>query len=238
MAIWHFLTAFEIIPRVILPSPLSVLEKFSEIIEKGFTGKPLGEHIGVSLLRIFGSLFAAIALAVPLGIFVAINDYLKGVVDPFIEFYRPLPPLAYLPLVIIWFGVGELSKFVLIFLAIFAPIFLNTRAGVANIPTERLNAAMSLGASRWQLITQILFPSSLHSILTGIRIGTGFGWTTLVAAEMVAATSGLGHMILSASEFLQTEVVILGIIIIGVLAFSIDMFMRTLINKHVHWSGR
>ncbi len=236
--VWFSLSYTGAVPEVILPGPLRVLSKFGDIWTNGFAGKPLYEHIGISLYRVFGSLILAVLLAVPLGILVAINDYIKGVVDPFVEFYRPLPPLAYLPLVIIWFGVGETGKFILIFLAIFAPIFLNTRAGVDNIPKERVNAAMSLGASKLQLIWHIILPSALHSILTGIRIGTGFGWTTLVAAEMVAANSGLGHMILSASEFLQTEVVILGIIIIGLLALGTDYLLRRVIDKYSHWSGK
>jgi taurine transport system permease protein len=236
--LWFVLTKTGLIPKVILPGPDLVLKKSWDIIQNGFSNKSLFEHISVSILRVFGSIAIATVLAVPLGILVSINDYFRAIIDPFVEFYRPLPPLTYLPLIIIWFGVGELSKIILIFLAIFAPIFLNTRAGVNNIPKERINAAMSLGASRWQLIRYIIFPSSLHSILTGIRIGIGFGWTTLVAAEMVAATSGLGHMILSASEFLQTEVVIIGIIIIGLIAFMTDLVMRKMIQRLIHWSGR
>lgn len=237
-AAWFALSYSGAVPEVILPGPLSVIKKLSDIWTNGFAGKPLYEHVGISLYRVFGSLILAALCAVPLGILVAINDYIKGIIDPFVEFYRPLPPLAYLPLVIIWFGVGETGKFILIFLAIFAPIFLNTRAGVENIPKERVNAAMSLGASKTQLIWHIILPSALHSILTGIRIGTGFGWTTLVAAEMVAANSGLGHMILSASEFLQTEVVVLGIFIIGFLALGTDYLLRRIIERYSHWSGK
>ena len=197
------------------------------------------KHFGNTLISVFIEFFClfffATVLAVPLGIFMAINDYIRGLIDPFIEFYRPLPPLAYLPLVIIWFGIGELSKVILISLAIFAPIFLNTRAGVLSIPQERIRAALSLGASKFQIITKIIFPSALYDIFTGIRIGIGFGWTTLVAAEMVAADSGLGHMVLSASEFLVTEVVIIGIIIIGLIAILTDVVMRILTKKIIHW---
>jgi len=175
------------------------------------------------------------AIAIPLGIFVALNDYFKSIIDPFIEFYRPLPPLAYLPLIIIWFGIGEVSKIVLITLAILAPIFLNTKAGVQSIPQERMRAALCLGASKFQIIKSIVFPSALYNILTGIRVGIGFGWTTLVAAEMVAANSGLGHMVLSASEFLVTEVVIIGIFIIGIIAIFTDYIMAILTRKFIHW---
>ncbi len=235
LIVWIALTEFGIIPQVILPSPLIVLKKTIDIFIKGYADKTLIEHLGISLFRVFASLFIATLLAIPIGIFVALNDYVKGLVDPFIEFYRPLPPLAYLPLIIIWFGIGEFSKIILITLAIFSPIFLNTRAGVLSIPQERVRAALCLGASKWQIIKSVVFPSTLYDILTGIRIGIGFGWTTLVAAEMVAANSGLGHMVLSASEFLVTEVVIIGIIIIGIVAIITDFAMRFLTDKIVHW---
>ncbi|MDA8792984.1 ABC transporter permease subunit [Bacteriovoracaceae bacterium] len=232
---WLILSELKIVPKIILPSPIIVLNKFIGVIKSGYADKSLYEHLGISLFRVFASLFIAIIFAIPLGIFVAVNDYVRGILDPFIEFYRPLPPLAYLPLIIIWFGIGEMSKIILITLAIFAPIFLNTRAGVLSIPQERIRAALCLGASKWQLITSVIFPSSLYHIFTGIRIGIGFGWTTLVAAEMVAANSGLGHMVLTASEFLVTEVVLIGIFIIGIIAILTDLFMRYLTKKFIHW---
>jgi taurine transport system permease protein len=232
---WIILSSLNILPAIILPAPLKVLTKFADVIKNGYADQSIWSHLGISLFRVFTSLIIAFLLAVPLGIYVAINDYFKSIVDPFIEFYRPLPPLAYLPLIIIWFGIGETSKLILITLAIFAPIFLNTRAGVKAIPKERIQAALSLGASKSQLISKIIFPSSLYQILTGVRIGVGFGWTTLVAAEMVAADSGLGHMVLTASEFLVTEVVVIGIIIIGIIAILTDLVMRKLIEKLIHW---
>lgn len=238
LIIWFLLSKFNIIAPVILPAPSSILESFMTVIQNGYADKSLPLHIGISLQRVFLSLALAIIFAIPLGVLVAVNDFIKGIVDPFVEFYRPLPPLAYLPLVIIWFGIGEMSKVILIFLAIFAPIFLNTRAGVLSIPSERLNAAVSLGASKLQLLFHIILPSTLLSILTGVRIGIGFGWTTLVAAEMVASSSGLGYMVLTASEFLQTQVVIVGIFIIGLLAFTTDLIMRALINYFIHWQGK
>lgn len=232
---WYILSVTGLVSPVILPSPWKVLQRGIRIIQEGYTGTSVWSHLWVSMVRVFGSLFLACLTAIPLGIVVATNDYVKATVDPFVEFYRPLPPLAYLPLVVIWFGIGETSKMVLIFLAIFAPIFLNTRAGVQAIPKERIHAALCLGASKMQLLTKVVFPSALYSILTGIRIGLGFGWTTLVAAEMVAATKGVGHMILTASNYLQTDVVLFGIFLIGVVAYFSDYLMRIAIRKLVHW---
>lgn len=235
MAIWYTLSALKIMPPLILPSPVKVFTKLFDVIQNGYADNGLWAHMGTSLFRVFASLIIATLFAVPLGILVSINDYTKSVLDPFIEFYRPLPPLAYLPLIIIWFGIGESSKVILITLAVFAPIFLNTRAGVLSIPKERIQAALCLGASKWQVVRHIIFPSAIYDILTGIRIGIGFGWTTLVAAEMVAAKSGLGYMVLTASEFLVTEVVLLGIFIIGMIAIATDVMMRIITKKIVHW---
>ena len=163
-------------------------------------------------------------LAIPLGIMMGFNAQVKGFFDPPIEFYRPIPPLAYLPLTVIWFGIGEEAKIILIFLAIFAPMVLNTRAGVRSVPIEQIYVAYSLGASKLQVLIQVILKGAMPEILTGMRIGIGFGWTTLVAAELVAAEQGLGAMIKNASDFLVTDVVIMGIVIIGVIAFSFDLY--------------
>jgi taurine transport system permease protein len=162
---------------------------------------------------------------------------MRGIFDPPIEFYRPIPPLAYLPLIIIWFGIGELSKVILIYLAIFAPMALSARAGVRSASIEQIHAAYAMGASRWQVIWYVILRSALPEILTGMRIGIGFGWTTLVAAEMVAATKGLGFMVLSASEFLVTDVVIMGIVVIGLIALTFELLMRWLERVLVPWKG-
>ena len=127
-----------------------------------------------------------------------------------IEFYRPLPPLAYLPLIVIWFGIEETAKVILIYLACFAPLAMAARAGVKSVMIEQINAAYSMGASKWQVIWHVVIPAAMPEIFTGMRIAIGFGWTTLVAAEMVAATVGLGQMVLNASNFLRTDVVIMG----------------------------
>jgi len=140
-----------------------------------------------------------------------LNRWAKGILDTPIEFYWPLPPLSYLPLMVIWLGIGEASKITLLTLAMFAPIVLSAQAGVRALPLERVNAALSLGANRWQLFTEVVLPSALPEILTGIRIALGVGWGTLVAAELIAANRGIGYLIMSASHFLATDAVFVGI---------------------------
>ena len=158
--------------------------------------------------------------------------------DPLIEFYRPVPPLAYLPLIVIWFGIGEFSKVLLIFLAVFAPIVVATAAGVHKVDPVRVRVTQSLGGSRWQVIRHVVLPSALPDILTGLRIGLGTGWSTLVAAELIAATQGLGFMIQSASQFLVTDLVVAGILVIAVVAFILDAGLRRLQRRLAPWEGQ
>jgi taurine transport system permease protein len=176
--------------------------------------------------------------AIPLGIAMGSSRVLRGIFDPPLEFYRPLPPLAYLPLIIIWFGIDELPKVLLIYLSCFAPLALAARSGMKTATQEQIHAAASMGASRWQLIRHVILPAALPEILVGMRIAIGFGWTTLVAAEMVAASLGLGQLVLNASNFLRTDIVVMGIIVIGLLAYGFDLLMRWAAHRLVPWKGR
>ncbi len=238
IGLWYIATYFQWVKPLFLPSPVAVVTRFWEVATDGFANATLLEHTGWSMMRVFSAFILALVTAVPIGIFMGVNRIARGIFDPIIEFYRPLPPLAYLPLVIIWLGIGEVSKIVLIYLAIFAPMALSARAGVKSVAMEQIHAAFSMGASRWQVIRHIILINALPEILTGMRIGIGFGWTTLVAAEMVAAQAGLGFMVLNAAEFLVTDVVIMGIIVIGIIAYLFDMLMRYLEKKLVPWKGR
>jgi taurine transport system permease protein len=176
--------------------------------------------------------------AVPIGVAMGMSRIARGIFDPPIEFYRPLPPLSYLPLIIIWFGIDELPKVLLIYLACFAPLALAARSGMKSASPEQIHAAYSMGATYWQVILHVILPAALPEILVGMRIAIGFGWTTLVAAEMVAAHVGLGQMVLNASNFLRTDIVIMGIVVIGVVAYLFDLFMRWVERKLVPWKGR
>ena len=237
--LWYFFTVtVPVIRPIVFPAPTSVINKFIDSTFEGFGNALLAEHIGWSMYRVFAAFFLAALTAIPLGIMIGVNRVIRGICDPLIEFYRPIPPLAYLPLVIIWFGIDESAKIIIIFLAVFAPMVLNTRAGVRSVPIEQIHAAYSMGASRWQILYQVILPGALPEILTGMRIGIGFGWTTLVAAELLAAEQGLGFVINAAANFLQTSVVVMGIIVIGVIAFSFDLVMRYLESALVPWKGK
>ena len=257
---WWVATRLEIIRPLFLPSPEMVISKFNKIactnyyFEKllvsfgirgeatavchGFSEHTLHEHILWSLYRVFGSFFLAAITGVPIGIAMGMSRYARGVFDPPIEFYRPIPPLAYLPLTIIWFGIGESGKFFLIYLACFAPIAINARAGVRSVSIEQIHAAYSMGATSRQVIHQVVIRAALPEILTGMRVAIAFGWTTLVAAEMVAAKAGIGVMVLNAARFLATDIVFLGIVVIGAIAFLFDLIMRRIEGTLVPWKGK
>ncbi|HHQ6590027.1 taurine ABC transporter permease TauC [Serratia fonticola] len=238
LAVWWAVTALQLISPLFLPAPQQVLHQLVVIASpQGFMDATLLQHLAASLGRILVALLAAVVIGVPVGIAMGLSETVRGLLDPLIEIYRPVPPLAYLPLMVIWFGIGETSKILLIYLAIFAPVTLSTVAGVRSVAQVRIRAAQALGANRWQLLRFVVLPSALPEILTGIRIGLGVGWSTLVAAELIAATRGLGFMVQSAGEFLATDVVIAGISVIAIIAFGLELGLRALQRRLTPWHG-
>jgi taurine transport system permease protein len=235
---WWILSHSGLMPALFLPSPEAVVVQAGQVWSVGFADATLAQHLLASLGRVLAALAAAVATAVPVGIAVGLSPLARGIVDPILEFCRPIPPLAYLPLIIIWFGIGEFSKVLLIYISVFAPIAIATAAGVRGVDVDRVNAARSLGAKPGQVIRFVVLPSALPDILTGIRIGLGTGWSTLVAAELVAATQGLGFMVQSAAQFLVTDVVILGILVIAGVALTLELLVRLAQRLLVPWLGR
>ncbi|WP_160012350.1 ABC transporter permease subunit [Rhizobium sp. 18055] len=238
LAVWMAVTHLGLVKPLFLPKLETILKAFTDAMEGKIDGAPLAEHITASLFRVISAFVLAALIGIPVGLAMGISPAIRAMLDPFIEFYRPLPPLAYLPLVIIWFGIGETSKVLLIFLACFAPVALAARAGVLSASSDQINAARALGASRLQLLCFVVFPAALPDILVGLRIGMGVGWTTLVAAEMVAASTGVGQMVLNASNFLRTDIVMMGIFVIGGFAILFEFAMRWLEKKLVPWRGK
>ena len=203
----------------------------------GFVDSTLAQHTLASLGRIFGALAAAIVIGVPAGIAIASSRLGKGILDPIVEFLRPLPPLAYLPLIIIWLGIGEASKITVIALAMLPPVIISTASGVRSASRDHINAARSFGATRWQVLRHVILPGAVPSILTGTRIALGAGWSTLVAAELIAASRGLGFMIQSAAQFLVTDIVIAGIFVIAIIAFLFELMARIAERVLVPWAS-
>ena len=238
LTLWWLLAQSGWVAHLFLPTPAEVIRMAQSIWDEGYANATLWEHVSASLVRILSAAAISVLLGIPVGLLMGLSRWAKGVLDTPIEFYWPLPPLAYLPLMIIWLGIGEASKITLLTLARFAPIVLSAQAGVRALPQEWVNAALSLGATRRQLFTAVVLPSALPEILTGIRIALGVGWGTLVAAELIAANRGIGFMIMSASHFLATDAVFVGIGVIAACAFSFTFAMRLLEGALVPWKGR
>ncbi|WP_370229947.1 ABC transporter permease, partial [Cognatishimia sp.] len=224
--------------RLYLPAPEIVLSRFVWLNQEGYQGYTLIEHTRYSLQRVLlGFLFGAL-VGIPIGYAMGLTSWSRGWFDPIVEFMRPIPPLALIPLIIIWFGIGELGKVVLLFLAALWIMIIAARSGVSGVAISKVHAAYSLGASKWQILSRVIVPNSLPDIFTGARVAMGVCWGTVVAAELVAANVGLGKMIVTASKFQQTDIIIVGIIVIGVIGFMIEVGMRALENWLIPWKGK
>jgi taurine transport system permease protein len=238
LLIWWGITASGLVAPLFLPGPGQVARRLVELARHGFVGATLAQHAAASLARVGLAMLFAVITAIPAGMAMGLYRQVNAALDPLIEFYRPVPPLAYLPLIVIWFGIGETTKILLIYLAIFAPLAIATASGVRRVDPNRIRAAQSLGANRDQLAWLVIFPSALPDILTGLRIALGVGWSTLVAAELVAATRGLGFMVQSASQMLVTDVVVAGILVIAFIALALELVLRAVERRFASWAGR
>ena len=167
-----------------------------------------------------------------------LNSWFRGWFDPIVEFMRPVPPLALIPLIIIWFGIWETGKISLLFLAALWIMVIAARAGVSGVRISKIHAAYSLGASKWQILKNVIVPNSLPDIFTGARVAMGVCWGTVVAAELVAAEKGAGKMIIAASKFQNTDIVLTGIILIGIIGYGIDIMMRIAEKYLIPWKGK
>lgn len=217
--------------RALLPPPTAVAAAAWELITSG----ELFRHLRDSLRREFTAFvwaLVAIPLGVGMGWWKVVNDQL----DPLAEMLRPIPPLAWIPLSILWFGVGDTQNQFIIFLGIFFPILLNTIAGVKSVEHNLVRAARCLGGGEAAVLRRVVLPAALPQIITGIRVGLGFGWMALVAAEMIGANSGLGFLINDARTLLRTDIVIVGMITIGLVGLALDLMIREISRRALPWS--
>jgi len=195
-------------------------------------------HIWDSFLRVFLGLSLGIILGVPLGLFMGLNRFAKGFFDPMVELYRPVPPLAWAPLVITVFGIDNVGKVFLLFMVSFSIMIISARAGASGTQLSKIHAAHSLGASKWQIVREVIFPNSLPEILTGIRVAVGMCWGTLVAAEFLAGTTGIGFVENVARKYMQYEVIWITIFVMGMLGLLFDVTIRKIIDKTIPWRGK
>ena len=238
LLLWQLAGSLGWVDRLLLPTPSDLWQTTEELLTTGYRQTPLWQHIAISTGRGLLAFIVSIMLGVPLGLATGLIPELGAVFNPFVEFLRPLPKLALIPLVIVWFGIGEGAKFVLIFLSSFLSIVVGAAAAVQSISQGRLRAARTLGASHRQLFTHVVLPDALPAIFTSVRLSVDIGWTSLIAAEMVAANAGLGWMVINASSYLRTDVVLLGIVLLGSIGYAFDQLLLALQRRLAPWAGR
>jgi taurine transport system permease protein len=227
LVLWAVLVPYlQVNPRL-FPSLASVAQAGIEGIQDG----SLVGHVGASLLRVLVGTVLALLAAVPLGIAMGVSPIISSFLTPLFRFFSVLAGIAWIPIATLWFGYGFGAITFVIFNAVFFIVTYNTLLGVSTIPLQVRNAAASLGAGRWAMLTEVLLPGALPNIVTGIRTGLGFAWRGLIAAEMIATNVGLGYMLFVARDFYKTEVIVLGMIIIGVLWLLLDRLLLAPIER-------
>jgi NitT/TauT family transport system permease protein/taurine transport system permease protein len=230
VAAWAAVAALSLYPDYLFPSPSKVAARGWEMIANG----DLFRHSAASMLRLGLGFAVGLGLALPLGILVGVNRTASALFTPPTVFFQAIPGLAWVPLAILWLGIGHKAVTFIIFNSVFFPILFNTILGVRSIPENMVNAALCLGASPWVLVKEVYLPGALPSIVAGIRLGAGYGWRALIGGEMIATSTGLGFMIFDARQFLGTDVVILGMVAIGILWLVTDsVILRPLERRTV-----
>lgn len=238
LVLWQVSTTAGWVDPVFLPTPATVWNAFVDLVQNGYKGNTLLAHISISLVRLFVAVGGIVLIGVPLGLLAGVSKTVRAVISPFVEFYRAIPPLAYYTLIVLWMGIGDGSKEVLLFLSGFAPFLIAVVFAVENVSQVRLEAARSLGASRLRVFCTIIFRECLPDILTALRTSVGITYATLVAAEMVAATAGMGWLVLDASKYLRNDVVYAGVILMGLIAIALNEFVQLLVRVVTPWRSR
>lgn len=236
--IWYGATNFGLVKATLIPSPEQVGKAFVRLIREGYNSISFFHHLKMSLGRLFLAVILAIVTAIPLGLLSGYFHRLSALIDSFVHFYRPLPPMAYYVLLIMWLGIDEESKIMLLYLATFAPIYIACNSAVAKVEKEYLLSAKTLGANSWQIFYHIILSATAPDIFIGIRTAVGVGYTTLVSAEMIAATSGIGWMVMDAYNYLKTDIVFVAIIVMGITGIIIDFLLKKIGNKLIHWADK
>ncbi len=232
---WQAIAASHVFPSFTFPSPANTYDAFLQTLHHGYQGSTLLADLAISLERVSIAYVGAVVIGVVLGFAMTQSRVVFTVVDPYLQFLRPIPPLAYIPLFVVWFGIGEMPKVLLILVSTVPVIVINTINGVRSTPNYRIELARNLGANRRQILIRVIFPSSLPDIFTGMKVAIGVAWSTLVAAELIAASRGLGWLIEQAGTELQTGIVVTGIIVIGVLGYLMDVGIRLLERLVIPW---
>lgn len=238
LALWIAVTATGLVDSRTLPSPMELVSHTGKLMVDGYRGAPLWEHVLISVRRTAIGFLLAILAGVPLGLAMGRFRRAGEILGPIFSLLRPIPPIAFIPLAVLYLGLGEASKIVLIFLAPFMFIVLNAEAGVRSVSVNWIRAGEMLGYSKRQLFTHVILPGSLPSVMVGVRTGAAVSWALVVAAELISAQAGIGYMVASAGSFFDLKTIYVGIIVIGLIGFLLDLGVRAIEKRLLHWQGR
>ncbi|HEX3468618.1 MAG TPA: ABC transporter permease [Candidatus Elarobacter sp.] len=238
LVVWTLLANAPFVKPGYLPSPLLLIQTFVGLCKDGYSGHPLWEHIEISLFRMAAGFVLGVIVGIPLGLLTGYSPRIGAAISPIMAFVRPIPPIAFIPMAVLYFGLGELGKIVLIFFVSFNYVQGNAQAGAAHVPIAYLRAGQSLGLSASQIFFRIIIPNALPQIFTGLKIALALSWAVVVAAELVGAQTGLGYMISNAALLFQIPIVYVGVGLIGLLGLIMNLILNGIEAKIVHWKGR
>ncbi|HMN78881.1 MAG TPA: ABC transporter permease [Burkholderiaceae bacterium] len=236
--LWTVVSTSGWLPQGYLPSPQELFAELMTLATVGYKGTSLWMHIGISLFRTLTGFMLGIALGIPLGLLTGYNRVAGAAVSPVMAFIRPIPPIAFIPMVVLYFGLGETGKVVLIFWTAFNYVHVNAHAGAAGVPISYLRAAKSIGLTDRQTFFRVVLPAAIPQIFTGLKVGMALAWAVVVAAELTGAQSGLGYMIADAALTFRIAAVFIGIALIGLIGLALNIALNFLEARVVHWRGR
>ena len=236
--VWFAVSHSSFVKPGYIPTPEELGKTFFELVRDGYQGKPLYEHIGISLFRTLTGFLLGVVIGVPVGLLSGYSRRAGAMISPIMAFIRPIPPIAFIPMAVLYFGLGEVGKIVLIFFVSFNYVQTNAQAGAANFPIAYRRAAETLGLTRMQTFTKIVMPGALLQIFTGLKVALALSWAVVVAAELVGAQSGLGFMISDAALLFRIPVVYIGVALIGAIGLVLNLGLNFIEGRIVHWKGR
>lgn len=236
--LWALVTGVGGVSGRVLPSPGELASQAYKLLRNGYAGTPLSAHVGWSLFRATSGFLLGVVVAIPVGLLMGYSRSINAILQPIFGFFRPIPPIAFIPLMIMWFGIGEVSKILLIFAASFNYTVLNSAAGMRSVPEQLIRAGANLGLTSRQLFTSVMLPAALPAILTGVKTAAAVSWAILVAAELIAAQAGVGFIIMDAGTFFRISDVFIGIMIVGAIGLALELLISLLERRLLHWQAK
>ena len=234
IVLWEILSGLGWLNIYLIPPPSQIWDRLLTIAGNG----ELIKHIGASLYRVVCGFSLALCIALPLGFLLGLVPPVRGFLSPSLSFFQQVPGIAWIPMFILWLGIGEASKIAIIVYSAFFPIFLNTLYGIASTDPKLKEVAYTYGLSRWGLMTRVYLPSAAPSVFVGMRLGLSYCWRSLVAAELLGASKGIGYLIQEGREMAQPDLMLVGVLVIGLTGLFLDFIFRRLENRFLPWQEK